>query len=477
MDKADFRRLAICGVALLLAIIIILFAAPDSVSPETAPQTISQGKAISLYESAVASVDKMTDISLTVTQTKTTTVSGDAISEESRQKIIYTGIGTEQMQGYVDQTLSIGSHIISIQEQYEDNVGYFTVAGIPFRGKITQEEYLSRYVPAVPITLLDYGTISATADKNGTKILFSDAVSPEKWLATEVTQFHTSGATAFLDADGQLIRSDYNTAYSHDGVDFHIHTTVEIHRNEKSTIPSLSDKKTYTKIDYLDGPRMLEVACGYLMAADSVTANYTHDISYQAYGDSLTEKVILNTHKQDTWAARLDTKFVFNNTSLDQAVSEATQTERFVNGEYSISINGEQGKQTLTEEEMKDLCRRQLIGAVMLPDYISGAKVKNAKNNLRITFTAGEDFAALIRTDICQRLYQEESPSQKYKTATMQCYLEIDKTSGLPTAAGVSYEGVYQKDGIRYLMTSHTHQTYDLVSDTAYRAIYEKSES
>ncbi len=470
MDKMHLRRLVVCGIALLVAIIIIIAASCGSDSAD-AEHTLSAGKAISLYEDAVSAVGEMTGICLTVTQTKTTTVSGDTISEESKQKITYTDLATDDMQGHVDQTLSIGSHVISIQEQYNNNVGYFTVAGVPFRGKLSQEAYLARYAPAVPITLTHYGTISATADGSGTKILFSDAVASESWLTTEKTDFHTSDATAYLDADGQLIRSDYNVAYGLNGIDFHIHTTVEIHRDVEISIPALSDKESYTEIDYLDGPRMLEVACGYLMAADYVTAKYTHDISYQAYGDSLTEKIALNTHNQDTWAARLDRKIVLNNTSIDQVVSEATQTERYINGEYSIFVNGVQGAQALTGEEMKNLCRDQLVGTIMLPDYISGAKINETKNGIRITFTAKEDFAALIRSDICQRLYQEENPSQKYKTSTMQCYLELDKTSGLPTAASISYEGIYKKDGIRYLMTSKTKQTYDLVSDTAYNTI------
>lgn len=476
MDKMKKHCPSVCGIALLVMIIIIFFTSCSD-SSENIEYPISSDDAISLYESAASAVGEMTGICLTVTQTKTTTISGDTISEESKQEIIYTNLGTDEMQGHVDQTLSIGAHIVSIQEQYKEGVGYFTVAGVPFRGKLSQEAYLARYTPAVPITLTNYGTISATVDGNGTKILFSKAIAPENWLTTEKTEFHTSDATAYLDAEGQLIRSDYNVAYSLNAIEFHIHTTVEIHRDKEISLPALSNEESYTEIDYLDGPRMLEVACGYLMAADYVTAKYTHNISYQAYGDSLTEKIVLNTNNQDTWSARLDRKIVLNNTSIGQVVSEATQTECFINGEYSVSVNGVQGEQTLTEEEMKNLCRDQLVGTIMLPDYISGAKIKETKNGIRITFAAKEDFAALIRSDICQRLYQEENPSQKYKTATMQCYLELDRINGLPTAASISYEGVYKKDGIRYLMTSKTEQTYDLVSDTAYNAIFKKSES
>ena len=241
------------------------------------------------------------------------------------------------------------------------------------------------------------------------------------------------------------------------------------------------DPSGYTQIQYLDGPRMLEMACGYLLAADFVTAKYTSDISYQAYGDSLSEEVVINTHSGNTWGARIDTKIALNNTSIGQVVSEATQTERFVDGNYSISINGASAEETLTEAQMREICRNQLVGTIMLPEYIQTAKVKETKNSIRITFTAGEDFAKLIRSDICQRLYQEpdlpEQLSQKYKTAQLECYLVLDKESGLPTSAGITYEGIYSKDEIHYKMTSQTHQTYDLVSETAYTAIHKKPES
>lgn len=481
MEKLQKYRHWIAIFAVLIVTIAVVATSFDGKTPAPSEKTLSAGEAISLYQSAASAVMEMTDISMTVTQTKTVTISGDAITQESKQEISYAGLGSKAMEGCVEQTLSIGSHVISIQELYCDNVGYFTVADIPFRGEITREEYLSRYAPATPITLEGFGTISATAEENGTKIFFSGATAPEKWLTAEKTDFITSDATAYLDKDGSLLRSDYNTAYSLNGIEFHIHTTVEIHRDKEISIPEHHDPNTYRKIDYLDGPRMLEIACGYLMAADNITAQYTNDISYQAYGDSLSEKVILNAHKGDSWAARLDTEVLLKNIGIGQTVSEAKQTELFMNGEYSISLNGATVDQTLTEEEMRSLCRDRLVGTVMLPDYIRGAKIKKTNKVIRITFTAGEDFAGQIRASICQRLYQEpdlpEQLKQTYTTTAMQCYLELDATSGLPTAAGITYEGVYQKDAISYLMTSQTHQTYDLVSDTAYNAIYKKSES
>lgn len=125
---------------------------------------------------------------------------------------------------------------------------------------------------------------------------------------------------------------------------------------------------------------------------------------------------------------------------------------------------------------MKNICRDQLIGTILLPQYITGATIKQTKTGYRINFSTNEQFAKLIQSDICQKLYQDpdmpEQLSQEYKTKKLTCYLDFDEDMLLPTAAGISYSGTYQKDGISYSMTSDTKQTYDLLSLTAYSTIH-----
>ncbi len=475
MDKQARYRLAVCGVILLVTVIVIISAFSGSEVSHT-PRSVSITKASDLYNRAIQALENQTDVSMTVLQTKTTTIAGDVFSEESKQEIVYTDLFTDEMRGSVSQRLVIGTHAISIQEVYAKNTGYFTVQGASFQGSITQEEYLARYIPSVPITASLYEDISATKAEGTTVITFKNAKAPESWLTEEYESFQTADAAAYLNNDGRLLRSDYNASYTENGVQIHIHFIVQIHEPSNTRVKIPKNTDSYTKIEYLDAPRALEVACGYLMAADTATANYTGEISYQAYGDSRTEKIALNIHKGDTWAARIDTDIVLSNTSLGSAVSRISQTETFIDGKYSVALNGTPAENELDEATMKTLCRDQLVGTILLPEYIKSAKIVQGDNSYRIQFAATEAFATLIRSDICNRLYQQaDEISQKYKTKELSCYLDLEKDTNLPIAAGISYSGTYKKDGIAYSMTSQAHQTYDLLSTTSQEAIYKNT--
>lgn len=472
MNQKLLHRLAACGIILLITVTVIISAFSGGVTSKTS-RSISVKKAFSLYDQATEKLQSQKNISMTVKQTKNTAIAGDVFSEESKQEIVYTDLGTEEMCGSVVQRLTIGSHAVSIQEVYAKNTGYFTVQGASFRGSITQEAYLARYLPSTPITATLYDTVSAVKTGDTTVITFTDAKAPESWLTEEYDAFHTADGTAYIDDEGHLIRSDYNVSYSVNGVQIHIHSIIEINNNTNTRIKIPKNTKSYTKIQYLDAPRALEVACGYLMGADTVTANYKSEIGYQAYGDNRTEKITLNIHNGDTWAARMDTDIVLTNTSLGEPVSKISQTETFVDGKYSVSLNNTPGETELDEATMKTLCRDQLVGTILLPEYIKSAQIAETEDGYRIQFAATEVFAELIRSDICLRLYQQaDQISQKYKTKDLSCYLDLDKNTNLPIGAGISYSGTYKKDGISYSMTSKTHQTYDLTSATAHSAIY-----
>ena len=97
MDKEKNQLIAVGGIVFLVVILIIIIASGGGNPTPAISESLTAGKAISLYEEAVSAVEDMKNLSMTVTQTKTTTISGDAISEERKQKITYTNIGTEEM--------------------------------------------------------------------------------------------------------------------------------------------------------------------------------------------------------------------------------------------------------------------------------------------------------------------------------------------------------------------------------------------
>lgn len=472
MDQKMRNAIITSCVILITTVAVIISAFQEAPLPQQSIP-ISAKKASAIYQEAVDALHKQPDLSMTVLQTKATTIGTDTFSEESKQEVRYTDLGTENMLGSVDQTLSIGSHTVSILELYAKNTGYFTVQDASFRGSITADAYLDRYVPAAPITFSLYKTITATKTDTETVITFDDATGPEGWLAEELDELQRANGTVYLDRKGNLTRSEFNVAYTKNDMQLHIHIIVDINKTSHIKIQIPEEAAKYKKIQYLDGPRELEIACGYLMIADTASANYTNKIHHQAYGDSRTEKITLNIHKGDTWAARIDTDIVLTNTSLGDAVSRVSQTETFIDGKYTVTLDGVTEELSLDETTMKTLCRDQLVGTILLPQYIKDAKITENEACYRIQFTPTEAFAKIIRSDISQRLYQESDEiSQKYKTSKLSCYLDLDLKTRMPTGAGISYSGTYKKDGITYNMSSDTRQTYNILNADSYNAIH-----
>ena len=471
MDKKLRNAIIIsCAIAITTAAVVI----SAFVSRPTAQQSIpiSSDSALPLYEEAVQSLREQANVSMTVSQTKAVSINGDTFSEDSIQDIRYTGLGTEKMRGRVDEKLTIGAHTVSIQEIYAENTGYFTVQEAAFQGSMTAQAYQNRYVPCAPITPSLYKTITATKTGDTTVITFSDATAPENWLTAEIEQFHSAGGTVHLN-NGNLSRSEFDVAYTKNGMQIHQHIVIQINNDSRIKIDIPEDSDKYTKIQYLDAPKELEIACGYLMIADTISASYTNKTSHQAYGDSRTEKIALNVHKGDKWAARIDTNIVLTNKGLGDTVSKVSQTETFIDDKYVVTLDGVTEELSINETTMKTLCRDQLVGTILLPQYIKDAKITESEKGFHIQITPTESFADMIRTDISQRLYQESDEiSKKYKTSKLTYYLDLDLKTRMPIASGIAYAGTYKKDGITYTMSSDTVQSYDIVSATAHDAIH-----
>ena len=56
-------------------------------------------------------------------------------------------------------------------------------------------------------------------------------------------------------------------------------------------------------------------------------------------------------------------------------------------------------------------------------------------------------------------------------TDVMECYLELDKNSGLPVASGIRYSGTYTIEDVPYQLRFDADQNYDIVCETAIEEI------
>lgn len=469
------------GAAVLLALVIILAISCSSADRAAKNTATPLSDAAALYQSAVDAVSSTENLTLTISQTKETIIGSEAFMEQSEQTVAYEGLGTERPRGMMQESLTIGTHTVSIQELFADGVGYFTVADANFQGTLTFEEYLARYAPVAPLNADMYESISGVATGDTSIITFAKASGIEAWCAESGTQFVSADGTAYISESGQLTKSIYHVSYTLNEIYFRLSTTVEISYAQVSPITPPEDTSIYKPITYLDAPRMLEKACGHLLKAVSVTASYSDSISCQAFGDQRTQTISISSVNAADWSARIDTTVELINSSKVGTVDKFTQSERFLDNVYSVTVDGgEPAKNSeIDADSMRQYCQDLLVGTIMLPQYILNAELSETEDAYHIKFTASEEFAQLIRAEACTTLYQDAQilsrQTESYTTDVISCYLTVHKPTGLPAASGFCYQGTYTIGELPYQLHFQADQQYDLLNDTAHSNIKEEA--
>ena len=425
----------------------------------------------SKYVDAASVINAAEDLELTISKNQRTTIGSETFLEMSQQNLSYSNFNTEYMCASLEETFFIDDHCIAVSEIFSDNIGYATIEGSHFSSQMRAEEYQSRFAPAVLLDPALYSSITGIDNGETYVITFGQPSGAEHWALEDSSEFVEADGTAFVSYDGRLIKSIYAITYTRANATVQLTITVEA-RPSSVNIGPPENASEYTPIAYLDGPRMLERACGYLLQADSVYAAYNDRAYFQAFGDERTQNITVQTDMVGTWSARVDTRIALTNTSRVGEVSQHTQTELFLDNNYSISTNGAEpvSNADISLETMRTYCQDLLVGTIMLPQYITGVETSESDNTWIVTFSASEAFAQIIVSDTCETLYGKPmllaELAEGYTTDTLKCYLELDKSTGLPVGSGVSYSGTYTVEGLPYQLLFQADQSYDLLNQT-----------
>ena len=427
-----------------------------------------------LYLDSLTSIRTATDIMLNISMTRETIVGNAVFTETSQQWLSYLELGTENMRAALNETLTIGDHRTEITEIYSGGTGYITVNGIAFSGAISPEDYQNRFAPAILLDPSRYQTITGFDTRKNYIIQFTQPVEAEAWALKESASVIEAEGTAYVSYEGQLTGSTYTLTYQQGNAQIRLTYTVDVEPiSTNITLPE--DTAKYQVIDYLDGPRMLEQTTGYLLLADYVSAKYSDDIYCQTFGDHRTQEITLHATlaEQNNWSALVQTQTNLTNESKAGTDSNFKKTELFKDGIYRSATNDGEwvNNGEVTADTMHTYCKNQLIGTVMLPQYITGAQIEEAENTIRIVFSGSESFAPLICSNICQTLYQKpellNDMAQSNTTNTLQCYLELDRKTSLPIASGINYDGSFYVEGVPYVLRFKADQIYDIPSGSA----------
>ena len=420
-----------------------------------------------LYMSAASKIDLTKDATLTIHLTEEMTVDGAVFQETSYRTVCYdiqkSGTPFIMMQ----ESRHSGTHTIEITETFANNTVFMTVNDTPFSSVCTREQYEAAQIPALLLTASLYKNINAVDTGNAYMVTFAEPIGAEDWLTDLSATLLTANGVAHIGYDGTLESSMYTASYQLGDITFRITADVGITQEDNCvTLPE--DTLTYTQISDWQAPKLLEQACGYLVQTKHISSVYTDSIYFEAIGDHREKNVELHAYFDDAWSVTVTTDITTSNeTRLDQTLAHKKK-ELFIHGQYCSSNNGEplNANSAIDVDAVYNYFQDQLVCTIMLPQHIRSADRNNNGNSYRIIFSGTEAFGHFLAENACQLLYNDPNliteTGSEFMHTDLTCYLDIDKTTGLPVASGINFNGNYKVEGIPYSLQYRADQTYSL---------------
>ncbi len=477
--KKRFQIITAATVAAVLMFLVGFLILPESGKKNKPLIPIDNAK--QLYTDAMSAASNTQDMKLNISKTQEMTIGTEVFLEISQQQLNCTGLGTEGIRVSTTETLIIDNYNVTFTEAFSDNTGYVSINDRCFSSSISSEDYLKRFAPAVLLDPTVYGSVTGMDNGEQYIINFSQPHDAESWALSEEDNFVDASGTAYVSHNGQLTKSIYNLTYNRGNAQIRLTYIVDITLSSgEVTMPN--EAASATSIDYLDGPRMLECASGYLLQAGNVSAHYTDSIYFQAFGDARTQDITLHMSKGESWSALVQTLTTLKNDSRVGQDSQLKKTELFTDNTYRASTDNDAPvvNKDVTADNMYNYCQNILVGTVMLPEHITGAQITESEESLRIEYSASDAFAMLISSNACHSLYQEpellNDLAQSRTTDKLQCYLELDLDTSLPIASGISYSGAHNVEGLPYSLSYKADQIYNILSQTAQEEINKAAE-
>jgi len=458
-------RLQIVLIATAVITVVLGIVAISQGALNSKPQS-SQLDGVLLYNEAIQEITNRNEFSYYVQTEKKIITEKNIYTESRKQNIGYTHSGAGDFQFSATDTLSVGDYEITTSCRYDNGTAYLSPDKSRFSARLSQIQLQKQYVPAKLLTPSNYGSIYAYPVSTGTVVYFTSASAAEPWAENRNMAFQQASGIAQFDKEGILTETVYCITYKAD--DSVIEKTVTIKPAHKSVTLEQINTEDYTPVSSLNAPLALELACGYLLQSNTISAQATDTITCDAFDDRYIQNITLNyTRAEDDVTAVLHTNLLQQNSSRGGEIIESTQTLTFSDGSCSVSINNASPvtDSSITQETMLKYCQDVLIGSILLPNDIVTAIFTETNTQYRYDFTATEDLATRISEKACIALYNDAAFLQKlassYTYDGVNAYIVLDKTTLVPIASGISYKGTYVIDDFLYVLSYTAEQTYN----------------
>ena len=447
-------------------------------NPPTEPPTEPPATPAELYAGAVETLNSQTDFTLDIRMEHTVTVNGAVYEEASTQTVTYTGYGTDAFSGAAYDEVDLDDYVTTYDEVFQDGMLYTIMdETYCFKGVMTAEEYISRFAPVVMLDAALYGDIVSNED--GDVLTFSNPTAGESWIVPEYGELVTANGTMTLNLDGGVSGYTYDVTYTIGGAEISYHIEMDI-ADTAGTIVPVDDSIEYIELEFVDAPRYMEQAAGYLWqpsGVHSLSASMTESVITYAAGAIRNQSTVINS-----WG---DGKDYMG--SVDMSVylmhsggsDSYEQEERYIDNAYTIAVDGEdpQKQAGVTASRFQDYCVQTMCSAIPSAAYLTGCTATDLGSIYLLELTFSEDLALSLKGSAVYSFWGDENflddMAEGYRTETMTGYLSIDKNTGLPLAAGYYFEGYHTLEGNEYMLSLQQDQSFDLVSMSAYETIKE----
>ncbi len=465
---------ALFYIVILLTAVATLCSCTRSPAANTSVQTPPSADAAAIYQDAAQRIGTAQDLTVNTTMTQQVISAGQSFSISTEEQVTYLELNTDAFASTANKTVNYGDYETVVSESYANGNVYTTILESRFSAPIPAEAYKQRYTPACIVTAENYATV--TIEDN--TITFADPLQAESWLCSEEITLTSASASATLDSNGNLQSAEYTATYTYGGAQITKTVTQTISMPKSSIVVTVpSDADTYTQVSSIDALLMLEQAYGYVHQSSQMSAVVSKTTYTQAAGYSSSSQANIDTYHTNA-EPMIQVEQSSNTINYTNGENTSTTlTELYRDGQYTISKDG--GRSTtnvsVTADDMRDYYLSLILELILELDYINGGTCTDLGSVYLAEYTCSELLAQDYCREICNRLFNNENllsdMASAYKTNKLEYYVAMDKYTGLPTALGLSYEGVHTIEGVDYVISEQAYCSLDLASVSSYTTI------
>ncbi len=441
--------------------------APTTLPPTTAEPTDPPLTALERYTLGRQSIDNAENLLIDFSYSQERSVGNDVYKSTATGTASYSNLGKDSMLAIVEQQLSFGSYSSSYIDCYCDGVAVAVANKSNFSCDMTGEAFVDLQLPAVLLDGALYALVTMEEQTDATVITFSQGTALESWVqGAKQAQLISSGGTATLDSTGTLLQMTYEAQYQWEGAEYRCQFSTRVSAPKTLDLGAKHQEHFENCIPIADirVPKLLLQVVGDVYASQDLASFAVETIYSEAIPMAYTQtsKYYL-TGTLEELSAGMDYKVVLSDYRGD--VSTTTQTDRFADGMFTTAVNGaEPAEQSwITAQQVRESCEDAILSAVFAPTYLADAQLEEKDDAYHLVLQGNEDYMQNLMKNITAFLQVDlDDQAQSYETTEAKGYLTICKATGLPTAAGMSFERSHTIKDITYQLTYRLEHTLAL---------------